>query len=57
LKWEVDPESGDARWRGIGRPQLAQGSPEPLTVFFAVPGATKFAVANLPNWTDIFAAV
>jgi hypothetical protein len=57
FKWKVDAESGNAGGRGIGRSQLTQGSPEPLTVFFAVNGATKFAVANLPNWTDIFAAV
>jgi hypothetical protein len=57
LKWKVDSECGDAGRRGLGRPQFAQGSPEPLTVFLAMAGATKFAVANLPNWTDIFAAV
>ena len=57
MKRKVDAESSDAGGRGIGGAQFAQGSPQPFTVFFAVTDATEFAVANLSDWTDFFAAV
>jgi hypothetical protein len=57
LKGELDAESGNAGGRGFGGAELTQGSAEPLAVLFAVEGATKFAVANLSYWTDLFAAV
>ena len=56
----IDPGAyvwGDAGWRGRRRGDLVQGSPEAFAVAFAVDSTAKLAIAEMPKWTDFFAAI